>query len=265
MCDYILDAHKANIESVVFTGGEPTLYLEDIYKPMTLAKSLGMYVDLRSNGQLLNGNLKKLKEHGLNRLGLSYDRYHSINLRKCVVINAIKSAQDLDIEVYLDWVGIEPREFVKYYLDIDDTVLRMTGEPMRIGQAVNLNSNSFCDIPLYIVQHCSEYSRSCGKSEEPLLTIFPDYNVSLHACCWVHPRLIFKQAKGRKWIEKLTLQSTFDPASDFLYSKGIGGLIKKAMKECPSLLKDSYSHQCEVCYDLLEALFPVGIVGVRGR
>ena len=263
MCDYILDAHKANIDSVVFTGGEPTLYLEDIYKPMALAKSLGIYIDLRSNGQLLNGNLKKLKEHGLCRLGLSFDSYH--NIKKDIITNAIKSAQDLDIEVYLDWVGIEPREFVKYYLDIDDNVLRMTGEPMRIGQAKNLNDNSFCDIPLYVVQHCSEYSNSCGKTEEPLLTVFPDNYVSLHACCWVHPRLIFKQVTGRKWIEQLTLQSTFDSASDFLYKKGIRGLIAKAEKGCPSLLKDSYSHQCEACYDLLEVLFPIGIVGASGR
>jgi len=255
MCDYVLDAHKANIDSVVFTGGEPTLYLSDIYKPMQLAQSLGMYVDLRTNGQLINGNLKKLKEHGLCRLGLSFDRYH--NVKKDIVLNAIKTAQDLDIEVYLDWVGTEPREFVKEYLDLDDTVLRMTGEPMRIGQAVTLDDSHFCDIPLYTIHYCSEYSRSCGKTEEPLLTVFPDHYVSLHACCWVHPRLIFKQGKGRKWIEQLTLDSTFDPASDFLYKKGIGGLIDKAMKECPQLLKYGYSHQCEVCYDLLEVLFPV--------
>ena len=85
MCDYISDAHKANIDSVVFTGGEPTLYLSDIYKPMQLAQSLGMYIDLRTNGQLINGNLKKLKEHGLCRLGLSFDRYH--NVKKDIVVS----------------------------------------------------------------------------------------------------------------------------------------------------------------------------------
>ena len=255
MCDYVSDAHKANIDSVVFTGGEPTLYLCDIYKPMALASSLGMYVDLRTNGQLLNGNLKKLKEHGLCRLGLSFDRYH--NVKKDIVLNAVKTAQDLDIEVYLDWVGTESREFVKEYLSLDDTVLRMTGEPMRIGQAVTLDDSHFCDISIDYVESCSEYSKSCGKTEEPLLTVFPDHYVSLHACCWIHPRLIFKQVSGRKWIEKLTLDSTFDPASDFLYRKGIGGLIKKARKECPQLLKDTYSHQCEACYDLLGALFSI--------
>ena len=255
MCNYILDANQANIDSVVFTGGEPTLYLSDIYKPMKLAQSLGMYIDLRTNGQLLNGNLKKLKEHGLCRLGLSFDSFH--NVKKDIVLNAIKTAQDLGIEVYLDWVGSEPREFVKYYLDIDDTVLRMVGEPMRVGQAVILDSNHFCDIPIDYVENCSEYSHSCGKTEEPLLTVFPDHYVSLHACCWVHPKLIFKQARGRKWIEQLTLDSTFDLASDFLYRKGIGGLIKKARKECPDKLKDTYSHQCEACYDLLGTLFPV--------
>jgi len=271
MVRYILDAHKVGIQSVVFTGGEPMLYYSNLLAPMALASKLGMYIDLRSNGywaisyEKAYTILKLLQGIGLNRLGLSTDKYHNCNHNQSkskmshTIRDATRASRALGIETYMDWIGNETREEVEEYLGVDgDSTLRMVGQPLKVGKARQLTNGAFARIPIEEVEHCSEYSKSCGNSgddDNPLLTVFPGGYVSLHPCCWVNPSLIAKKPRGKDWIRELTVETVLNPAVDFLYNNGIGGLISKAREQYPNLLKEYYSHQCEACYDLLGVLF----------
>lgn len=261
MMQYIEKACEVGIQGVVFTGGEPTVYLADLYKPMVLARALGLYTDLRTNAHWAKSKskaldtLKYLWNCGLERLGLSYDTYHQQYIPQEYVLNAIEATQTLGMELYLDWIGFETMEEVTKQLRIDKSVVRTITPPLRIGAAVELPDNHFEAIPIEEIECDSAFSQSCGTGEPPLLTVFPGGYASYHQCCWVNPRLVYKM-QSRHWIDSLKEQTMQDSAVTFLKEHGISGLIKKAKVECSEYLKPYYSHQCEVCYDLLSVLFP---------
>lgn len=267
MRTYIEEADKGGIRSVVFTGGEPAVYLEDLYGPMVLARDLGMYVDLRTNGfwagdrDGTHGTMRRLRESGLQRLGLSFDKFHAKHIARACVTNAIEAAQNLGVEVYLDWIGNETRDEVARYLEIDEAVVRMVGPPVKVGRAKRLANGHFALIPIEEVEHCSEYSQSCGGNNGSdgsdgslLLTVFPRRHLSLHPCCWVNPALVRQQAANGDWLTRLVEDMAYDPVINFLSEHGIGGLIGLAREESPQLLKPYYSHQCEACFDILKEL-----------
>ena len=261
MMQYIREAHKVGTQDVVLTGGEPTVYLADLYEVMILARSLGMHTDLRTNAHWARsrsealGILKYLEICGLQRLGLSYDAYHEQYIPRECVQKAIEAAQILDMELYLDWIGFETMEYVTNYLGIEESVVRAIIPPIKIGAAIELADDYFEAIPIEEVECNSAFSQSCGASESPLLTVFPESYASCHQCCWVNPRLIYK-IHGNHWLETLKRQIAQDPAVMFLKDYGVGGLIREARVKCPEFLKSYYSHQCEACYDLLDTLFP---------
>lgn len=260
MVRYVRDAHQAGLKGVIFTGGEPTLCLDDLYEPLKLSRRLGLYTDLRTNAAWATSKtlaydvLDYLSSCGLQRLGLSYDGYHAEYIPRGYVQNAIAAAQELGLQLYLDWIGFETAEYVAERLSVDQSVIRAVMPPARIGAAVDLADDYFASIPIEDVENNLFYSKSCGKGEAALATVFPGGYASYHECCWVNPRLLFKM-KGGDWIAALKVQSQSDPAVRFLADYGIGGLIRKARQECPGLLKPYYSHQCEVCYSLLAHLF----------
>ena len=261
MLRYIIEAYQAGLKGVIFTGGEPTLCLEDLYEPLELARSLELYTDLRTNAHWATSKvlaydvLDYLKASGLQRLGLSYDGYHEQYIPQEYVQNAIIAAQELGLQLYLDWIGFETIEYVAGRLSVDQSVVRAVMPPARIGAAVDLSDDYFASIPIEDVESNQFYSKSCGKGEAALVTVFPNGYASYHECCWVNPRLLYKMKSG-DWIAALKVQTQSDPAVEFLLEHGLGGLIRKARKECPERLKAHYSHQCEVCYNLLPYLFP---------
>jgi len=269
MLRYIVAAYQAGITGVIFTGGEPTLCLDDLYEPMELSQSLGIYTDLRTNAHWATSKvlaydvLDSLKASGLQRLGLSYDSYHEQYIPQDCVQNAIVAAQELGLQLYLDWIGFETIEYVADRLSVDQSVIRAVMPPARIGAAVNLSDDYFASIPIEDIEKNQFYSLSCGKGEGALVTVFPGGYASYHECCWVNPRLLYKMKDG-DWIAALKVQTQSDPAVKFLAGYGIGGLIRKARQECPEWLKPYYSHQCEVCYNLLPHLFPRKVVARDG-
>lgn len=261
MMQCIKEAHEAKIQGVVFTGGEPTIYLANLYKPIVLARALGLYTDIRTNAYWAKSKakaleiLKQLMDCGLQRLGLSCDSYHQQYVPQEYVINAIEATQILGMELYLDWIGFETMGDVTKQLKIDESVVRTITPPLRIGAAVELPSDYFDAIPVEEIECDTAFSQSCGSSESPLLTVFPGGYASYHQCCWVNPRLVYK-IQGKHWLDNLKEQTSQDTATRFLKDYGVSGLIRKAKVESPEYLRDYYSHQCEVCFDLLSVLFP---------
>lgn len=289
MVSYIQEAADVGIRSVVFTGGEPTIYLESLQAPMALARESGMYVDLRTNGywawsaEVALRMLGQLRDWGVDRLGLSFDKFHARYVSIGCVRNAIGAAEMIGLDAYVDWIGRETREQVAESLGINGPTLRMVGPPLRVGRAKELGHECFDHIPIEEVEHHSEFSHSCGGGgDSPALTIFPGGHVSLHACCWVNPALVMRRARNEGWLLELVEAVANSPAVAFLCDHGLGGLIGLARQRRPALLKPLYSHQCEACFDLLGELFskrdirqrtrlgypvgmPAGVVGLRER
>ena len=267
MAQAIGNAFKAGSKSVVFTGGEPTMYMERLLNPMTVAYSLGMYVDLRTNAKWAVSKkrayevLATLQMHGLQRLGLSYGLYQKDYVDLECIVNAAKAAEQLGIVVYIDWIGeTKLMESALNEFGVDLSKVRMIGNAARLGRAVRLGDSHFDKISIEAIENESEFSHSCGGDGElPSLTILPGGYASFHQCCWINPRLIYKVQNSNgngNWFNMFIKKANKDVATVFLRDYGIGGLIKKAKTEHPELLRSYYSHQCEACYDLLGVLFP---------
>lgn len=256
---YIKEASEVNVQSVVFTGGEPTAYLDDLYEPMSLARDLGLYVDLRTNGYWAENQekaqaiLQHLHDCGLRRLGLSFDKFHAEFISDACIKNIIEAAQILGMDIYLDWIGNESREYVARHLGIADHLVRMVGPPLKVGRARQITNGHFALIPIEDVECHSEFSYVCGD-DGLSLTIFPNDYVSLHSCCWVNPGLIRRRSPNDDWLAELVEDVSQDPITNLLYRSGIGGLIRIARRENPRILKDYYSHQCEACFDILKEI-----------
>lgn len=257
MVDYIKQGNKKGIKTVTFTGGEPMLL--DLSIPMAFANELGMYIDLRTNAFWARSydeaysTLEELKKKGLQRLGLSFDNYHANFIPMEYVINALQASRCLNIPLYIDWIGIESYEQVLRHLNVVPVELRYVGTPLRVGRATKLRDNHFKWLPVEAFMS----NIGCGQNQYPFLTIYPGGYMTLHPCCWVNPALVKKvKTNGNDWISTLSDKVKISPMVNFFRCYGLGGLIEKAKMEKPDILKSVYSHQCEVCFDLLPALFP---------
>jgi len=255
--DYIKQAYEFGIRSVVFTGGEPLLL--DLAAPMLLANDLGMQIDVRTNAfwakdyDTACDTLQLLQFQGLQRLGLSYDRYHAKSIPPEYIMNALKASRELCIPVYLDWIGLGTRKQVLEYLCANECELRYVGPPLRVGAATKLSHQHF---RYAYTNHLYSRCRS-----EMLLTIFPGGYASLHPCCWVNPALI-RKIGSNGWMKQLTEEMKNSPMVNFLSEFGVRGLIEKAKQEHPELVKTYYSRHCEACYDLLGTLFSDEVQGL---
>lgn len=254
MKGYIKDAHDIGIDNVGFTGGEPTLYLDDLCDAMSFAASLGMFVDVRTNAfwaeteDKASDMITRMQEYGMRQIGFSYDVYHAEYICLEYIVRAVKIVEQLGIAHYIDWIGLQTREHVCNYLQITDTELRAVCHPIKLGRAKGLHRDDFRWIS---IEELEQYKPGCMRNLEPhILAVFPDKCASLHQCCWVNPALV-KNISGNGWIYRLWEETAQDKAAQFLRDYGIGGLIRKAREEAPELLRPYYSDGCEVCYDLL--------------
>lgn len=72
-------ARKMGVEGIVFTGGEP-LVRKDFFDILKIAKDLGFFSTVASNGYLLNEkNIEKLKNLDVTRIQISLDGFEKTN------------------------------------------------------------------------------------------------------------------------------------------------------------------------------------------
>ena len=102
-----------SLRQIVFTGGEPFFYFDDLKKYITAAKNAGKSISCMTNGywaEDFNEGLKKLtelKNLGLGEIILSYDYYHSKYISPKAIHNAIMAANETKIETFLYVLNIK--------------------------------------------------------------------------------------------------------------------------------------------------------------
>lgn len=257
---YIGQARYYGASHVIITGGEPMLNIDEVKQIVKFASQLDMYTDLRTNGywardkEIAYSILSTLQKLGLNRIGLSYDSYHAKYIPIENIKNILEVASRLNMEVYIDWTGSESREYIKSTLGIDDAVLRYAGQPLKVGKAaIELDDSHFNKLTIEDVEKWTEVPEFCNFNC-PSIAIFPGGYTSYSPCCWIHPMLITK-VTGANWLENLIHQMDNNSAVNYLEEYGLKGLLTLGKEK--NLLKDYYSHPCEVCFDLLPVLFPL--------
>jgi MoaA/NifB/PqqE/SkfB family radical SAM enzyme len=183
-------ADIASIGVVVFTGGEATLYFDQLVEGVRLAGEYGFVTRLVTNAWWASSidraydYLSKLKEAGLQELNISFDQFHAPFLAKYGgfqnVINAASAAVKLGITTLVGVTKLRGGEgptiqWVKERLREAglEEVMVIQDAPSRVGRAANLPEELFPD---------DNVPREVGCPEAmATVTLHPNGDVSF--CC----------------------------------------------------------------------------------
>lgn len=257
----IEDAYSAGLYSVDFTGGEPFLFPEDLFKAIAHARGFNMPISLRTNGfWAVSEKITRLAIHsfnllGVGQIGLSYDEFH----RKFVPLSNIKrimrNCKEQNLSYWLDWVGRNASYEKVWKLFGDEYMPSIRGitPPEWVGRAKSLHRSYFVTYDLRKIEFDDCRSFRCESSG--LISVYPGKMASLNSCCGGSPYRL-KKIKGRYWITEIIKEAEASPARTFLYEHGVGGLIRRARIECPDRLRDWYNNGCDACLELMPSLFP---------
>ncbi|MDD5758789.1 MAG: radical SAM protein [Desulfobulbaceae bacterium] len=132
----IVEMAEAQVRGISFTAGEPLLYIDDICQLVDLCRAHGIYTRVVSNSfwaktpEQAESCTKKLKEHGLSQLRLSYSRWHQKNIARQNVLNAAQSCQKIGLDYFISFVTdfSEQDDAVERYLR--DHNLKFFPEPV---------------------------------------------------------------------------------------------------------------------------------------
>lgn len=169
----------STVRMVVFTGGEPTLFLNNLKEGIAYAQTKGFLTRLVTNGWWANtpekamGFLRDLVSCGLRELNISYDDFHAPYLENFGgeqnVLNAVQAAQELGLAVLIGSV-FHPKARVRtgylrqLFSDLGITKVQFLEDfVFPLGRAKHkLPKDMFVSDPESIKRACKE----AGKTEE---------------------------------------------------------------------------------------------------
>lgn len=269
MKSYIRVASAYGCNHLCLTGGEPFLFKEDILETTKFSKNMGFFVDIRTNGFWARKHnetfriLSKFQKKGLDRLGLSFDKYHR-KIPEICTKNILNACKELEMEIYVDCVDINAKkDVVASYLGVETSVIRSCIPPLRLGRARSLNPEEIQKVKW------TDFRDSCGKGENYGLSLYitPSGETSLHECCWGNPALFLgniKLARNRMhFLFECFEKRDSNPLYNFLIHAGPKGLVELAHDVCPQDVLSYYSGECEACFNLLSNLRLVYAIDAR--
>lgn len=262
----ISQADEIGVGRVCFTGGEPTVFWEDLMVAISWAYECGMDITLRTNGWWAKSKtrvqikriIEVMQNAGLSNLGLSFDKYHAEFITYPSIHTILSVAEELGLPAWLDWTG---KESIKEIYGVVNSDMRYIAENKRgacslrdSGRALSLPDSEFN----YYTPECLEYSQcsfGCGNLRHPDIWAYPDGYIAFD-CCEGNSRLLFRHSINENGLKQLAQVAEKDEAVLFMHQEGYGGLIRKARAEYPQLLSSYYVHYCDLCCELLPILFP---------
>lgn len=247
----------ASIRVVVFTGGEPTLFLDQVVEGVKLASELGFSTRLVTNGwwattyEKAYEILSRLKSAGLKELNISYDRFHDPWLAKfggfTNVVNAVRAARELGIVALIGVLKLaderQPtRELIKKRLEEFglEEVMVIEDFPARIGRASQL--------PGELIPRNDELLNMGCNEAGARLTILP--NGDAMYCCG-HP-IARSEARWFFKVGNISQDSLVDIVKRIRRNALVLALRYAGplaiLREHGIELDEDFKTPCEVCY-----------------
>lgn len=182
----------STIRCIVFTGGESTLYLEQLKEGIAHASKMGFVTRLVSNAwwaKTLNNAiafLGDLVKCGLNELNISYDDFHSPYLEQFGgennICNAVKAATELGLTIIFGALIYKnakvTNEYLRYLLSekgIKGDIQYLEGFISPFGRAKEKLSSD------YIIPYDDKTTYGACKEVGSTMLLLPEGNVL--ACC----------------------------------------------------------------------------------
>lgn len=259
-------AQYSGFENVVFTGGEATLYLEDVLFGIGKAKECGLSSRLVTNAvwaikkQKAEDTINRLTDAGLDEINLSTGDQHARFVPFEAVVNAATYAYKKRIRCHImierfRGASFSEKDFLVYG-DISDAVEEglmtinespwMPLNPMEAGEYEEGDTANASNIDRF---------RGC---DSVLQTYVLSTDEAMSVCCGLGSRFI-KSLKSERAFEPSRSNSlhdiVFEAEQDFLKlwirTYGPEKILEWAAKKDPTIKwENMYAHRCQACVRL---------------
>ena len=246
------DLIAAGVSYIQFTGGEPMLRGELVLQLMARARAAGVMSSLTSNGfwgkkpaHALR-TLTELRQAGLVRLAISFDRFHAEFQGPEPVLNILAAAEQLDFPIHINITRTA-----------DDAELELLLLPLRDQPYASLR---FYDVqPVGLAKNLNESLRAqldgyCSACEQA--TVTDDGRViACNGPAYFEPTgsgLVVGKV-GISGMAELLDRHAQDPIIDLIRTRGPSAL-RKELETLPGFetfpFRPSYSGMCQLCLDI---------------
>lgn len=250
---------KDIFSSVGFTGGEPMMYLDEIFILSELLKKNSMKFTIATachwakSFKEADMIIKKLKYNGLIRLNVSHDKSHAEYVPKEFVLNAMAAAENNDVETFVTGTFYSKDDEIKYFgEDFLEKPKSHTKIVANVGRATKKKVDA-----ISFGHHSDINEMFCYRPIHHDITVF--YDGKTYPCCSTFNRSTDGIVLGNVNNESLfNIYAKLETSLLFMTIKRQGfkkmySIINKYNKELYNKLpreKELSGGPCKLCHDI---------------
>lgn len=269
MAEVIRETHSwGNLCLVVFTGGEPLLLGDELFRAIRYASGLGVATRIVSNGYWAASQaaaldvVQDLIDSGLSEINISCDDYH----QEFVPIDRIRFANDAANELGLPNLlvhrdkegGTITHEYLQEFLGVELSVFEQ-GKQNPKNNVISLGPN----VPIKSREEdtCSEsmpkeLAGPCvGPCKSVMKSIIVSANRRIQICCGIASNSIpelFIGRLGEAPLLRILANGNSDLVTNWLALEGPSGILDFVQKKAPDLeIRGDFVNRCDLCNELL--------------
>jgi hypothetical protein len=258
-----------HLTSVVFTGGEPLLKLNDVEETIRYAHQHRLWTRIVTNSfwattpEVALDTLSSLKQSGLSEINLSCDDLHQEHIPMVRVSNAYHAAQKLDLPILVahkqvknglitpesisDFLGVKLTEFKEGEAN-QRTDLYSSSLTIPVGHGVNsLNQDDYIiypSNPLACRAPCSGILSS--------IIVSPTKEVRI--CCGMIDQRVPELTIGNlenQTLAEIVYEGNTDLIANWLALEGPYGIMRFIQEKVPEIhFQEKYVNHCHLCNDI---------------
>jgi len=252
--DIILDGFDKGYRKLMFTGGEPLIYGNELIEDLNFAKSIGFISSIGTNAYWANTRqeteekLSSLFDSGVRRIALSSGDFHLKSIPIKNIINVLETAQSYpEIRIHLKLIGPSStrikKRLIEKYPRLPISILPLIPR----GKAEYLpEDNLALNVNIDTQSRCSDVCRP-----------FIGYDGIVWRCCNVDDKSL---EEGHMSYGKFLAGGIPNLAEDklrrVLFLIGPTGLLRWLREsgfDTGNLEKHSFSYTCHLCCELLNS------------
>lgn len=270
MCSTINEALKlGSLNSIVFTGGEPLLKLNDVAQTIRYAHQHRLWIRIVTNSfwaktpDIAFQTIEILKKAGLCEINLSCDDFHQEHIPLERVRNAFLAAGKLDLPVLIahkrvkngkitpksisDFLGVNLLEFKEGEKN-QNTNLYSSSLTIPIGHGANtLNQDDHIIYPASPLA----FSSPCSSILSSII-VSPTKNVRI--CCGMIDQGVPELTVGsleKQTLTEIVCEANTDLIANWLALEGPYGIMDFIQAKSPDInFNEQYVNHCHLCNDI---------------
>ncbi len=226
-----------NIQSINFTGGEPSLFIPTLKKIQNQIKRTINYC-ITTNGWLGENVQNLFNSVKINEIILSYDQWHAPFIRVSTLVKLIRCALSNQIPVLLNFVFNDLSELVLAKPLVDAGAQLQCTKLIKSGRAQFIQQDYFYDHHAY-TGTCSSLEAQQSRNHLHKIVYHPKRGFSI--CCGP---LVFDE----KYAQDVCFKNIQDLKNSIFYKRMSSYTLEEQCNLTQKTLSNfSYTSRCEAC------------------